>query len=281
MKISEALQATSKQLQKAGVDSPALDAKILLEAATGKTRAQLISQSETELSAQEISILQRLVQQRCERRPIAQILGYKEFYGRDFFVDENVLTPRPETELIIDAVKAYYVANASFSALDLGTGSGCIAITLAKEFPQAKIFAVDKSKKAVAIAQKNAYNLGVDSADFFCSDWLESIKTGAKFDIIISNPPYISLLERNNLAKELDFEPNAALFAEQDGLACYVQIAQQINKVFFTRLIVEIGKGQEAAVIEIFERHELKFETQHKDLAGIVRTLVFSKNNLT
>jgi len=276
MKISTALNLAVTALKDAGVDTPALDAKILLEQATGKTRAQIISHNEYELNRDEEAVFNILLQKRQSRIPVSQILGHKEFYGRDFVVDNNVLIPRPETELIIDVAKELFSAEDNFNILDLGTGSGCILLTLLKEFPQAKGTGADISKKAIAIAEKNRYNLGVDSAEFVYSDWLETVKTGMNFELVVSNPPYISLSESKSLDKELDFEPDTALFAAENGLECYRKIAESLNKVNFKYLILEIGMNQENDVIEIFEKHNIKFLKYYKDLNQIIRTLTFT-----
>ena len=276
MKISTALQFSVTALKNAGVESAALDAKILIEQATGKTRAQIIAHDDYVLSAAENVRFEELIAQRVRRIPVSQILGKKEFYGRDFVVDGNVLTPRPETELMIDAAKELFSTQNTFNILDLGTGSGCILLTLLQEFPHANGVGVDISKKAIAIAQQNSYNLKVESAEFICSDWLETVKIGTYFELIVSNPPYISLLDSDKLDKELNFEPNMALFADDNGLGCYKKIAESINKVNFKYLILEIGQNQENEVIEIFKQQNIRFLRQYKDLSGIIRTLTFT-----
>jgi release factor glutamine methyltransferase len=153
-------------------------------------------------------------------------------------------------------------------------------LTLLKEFPHAKGVGVDISKKAIAIAEKNSYNLKVESAEFISSDWLETVKNnticGTNFELIVSNPPYISLLDAKNLDKELNFEPETALFAADEGLKCYKKIAETINDVNFKYLILEIGINQETEVIEIFKQHNIKFLRYYKDLNGIIRTLTFT-----
>lgn len=277
MKISDALHSAVNRLKTAGVDGAALDARILLETATGKTRAQIIAHDEYELNAAEAAEFERILHQREQRIPISQILGSKEFYGRDFVVDSYVLTPRPETELMIDAALELFPADSKLNILDLGTGSGCILLTLLLEFPNAAGVGADISKKAIAIAEKNKYNLGVEGAELVCSNWLETVKNGTNFDLIVSNPPYISLTDKDTLAKELDFEPDTALFAGNDGLDCYRELADSLNDLSFKYLILEIGINQENEIIETFEKQEIKFLKQYKDLSGIIRTLVFAK----
>lgn len=275
MNISEALYFAVTKLKQVGIDSANLDAKILLEAATGKTRAQIIAHDDYELTAPEQKKFGDLVILREKRIPISQILGCKEFYGREFVVDSNVLTPRPETELIIDAAKKLFSADDNLRILDLGVGSGCILLTLLLELPNSTGIGTDISKKAIAIAEKNAYILGVEGAELICSDWLETAKNGTNFDLIVSNPPYISLQDKKSLARELDFEPDSALYAGDDGLECYRKIAESLNKVNFKFLILEIGQNQENEIIEIFEKQKIMFLEHYKDLNGIIRTLVF------
>lgn len=275
MKISEVLYQATSALKNAQVDSPALDAKILLEHATGKNRAQLIAHDDEELQPAQQALFDELLAKRLQRIPISQILGCKEFYGRDFVVDENVLTPRPETELMIDAAKELFAADEKFNILDLGTGSGCILLTLLSEFKNSSGVGIDISKKAIAIAERNKYNLRVEGAEFVCSDWLETVKTGANFELVVSNPPYISSLGVSDLEKELDYEPDTALFGGEDGLRCYEKIAESLNKINFKFLILEIGAGQETDIVEIFKKQNINLIKQYKDLGGIIRTLTF------
>lgn len=285
MNIAQAIKFAVNMLEDAGVASANLDTKILLEAATGKSRAQIIAHGEYELGEAEQKKFDELVALRARRIPISQVLGCKEFYGREFVVDGNVLTPRPETELMIDAAKKLFRKDENLHILDLGTGSGCILLTLLLEFPNASGIGADISKKAIAIAEKNKYILNVEGAELICSDWLETVRNGTNFDLIVSNPPYISLQDKKDLARELDFEPDSALFAGDDGLECYRKIADEIssrhNKVNFKYLILEIGQNQESEIIEIFEKQEIKFLEHYKDLNGIIRTLVFKKNQTT
>jgi release factor glutamine methyltransferase len=281
--IKSLLHFAITELKNVGVDSSNLDAKILLEHATGKSRAQIIAHDDYELTPQEQKQFEELLNLRKKRIPISQILGTKEFYGRDFIVDENVLTPRPETELIIDAAKNLFARDAKISILDLGVGSGCILLTLLSEFPHSSGVGADISKKAIAIAKKNSYSLGVEGVELICSNWLEAVKNGTKFDLIVSNPPYISLQDKNKLARELDFEPDSALYAGDDGLECYRKIAEslslRLNKVDFKYIILEIGQNQETEIIEIFEKQKIMFLQHYKDLNGIIRTLVFTNQS--
>jgi release factor glutamine methyltransferase len=266
-------------LSKAGVDSPDLDARVLLEFVTGKNRAFFIAHSEYELAADEKKHFDELLHRRANREPISQLVGKREFYGRDFLVSQDVLTPRPETELIIDAVKKLYPANSPISVLDLGTGSGCILLTILQEYPNSRGLGVDISQKALAIAKQNAYNLGVNNAELILSEWCENLDKQQKFNLIISNPPYIPQPEKATLDKDLSFEPDLALFGGDDGLVAYRRIAQEIKSLNFDFAIFEIGINQEKEVIEIFKAAGLKYVETLKDLQNIPRTLVFKKNN--
>ena len=271
------LKQAAEKLKQVGVETPELDACILLELATGKTRTFFIAHTEYELTPAEQKLFDELIKRRINREPISQILGKREFYGRDFVVSQDVLTPRPETELIIDAVKKLYVSGSKFQVLDLGTGSGCILLTILQEFSNSKGVGVDKSQKALAIAKQNAYNFGVNDAEFVLSEWCENLDKQQKFDLIISNPPYIPAPEKTTLDKDLSFEPDMALFGGDDGLDAYRKIAQEIEVLDFKFAIFEIGINQENEVIKIFEATKLKHVETLKDLQNIPRTLVFKK----
>lgn len=189
-----------------------LDFKLLLRHITGFNQAQLITHSEYELSEEQLVLLQELVRRRQNGEPLHYILGSKEFYSREFIVTENTLIPRPETELLVEKVLAIAPNNAKI--LDLGTGSGCIAITCKLEKPDLSIIAVDKYEATLTVAKRNALDLSAN-VKFVLSDWFSQVD--GVFDIIVSNPPYIAL---NDIYLEsLRFEPAHALTDNSDGLS--------------------------------------------------------------
>lgn len=276
MIISEILRDSARKLAKAGISSPELDARILLEEATGKSRSYIIANSESELSVAEINAFTKLMERRLKREPISQIMGRKEFWGREFEVSPDVLTPRPETELIIVAALKAFPKEKPLRILDLGTGSGCIILTLLMEFPDSTGIAVDISKTALAIARQNAYNHGIDRVEFVLSEWCENVAP-QRFDLIVSNPPYISLLNKNSLDKELSYEPETALFSGDEGLDSYREIAEDLSDMEFGLAIFEIGQNQEDEIRRIFAYHGIDCVGELSDLAGITRTMMFRK----
>ena len=221
-------------------------------------------------------ILMELVEQRRQHLPVAYILNNKEFYGRDFYVDQNVLVPRPETELLIDLVikEVGNRANKALEILDLGTGSGCIAITLAKELgSDCNFTAVDSSGAALEVARKNATRYEVsDRINFIQSDWFESLK-GKRFDLIISNPPYVNS-ELGELSPELKHEPQAALYADEQGLSDVKFLVSKFEEYSKPQAIFlcEIGSEQKVSLEEYCNSLGMEAEF-YNDLAGLVRVL--------
>ncbi len=207
-----------------------------------------------------------LVERRAGREPFSHIAGYRDFWKHRFRVDAHVLDPRPETELLVElALEAPFA-----KVLDLGTGSGCIVISLLAERPQAHGVGTDVSETAVLLAGENAAEIGViDRLVLPLSDWFEDV--GGRFDLIVSNPPYIAADEMAGLAPEVrDFEPRGALTDEGDGLSAYRAIAAGAADHLTDegRLLVEIGAGQGAAVSEIFRAAGLAHVAVHTDLDG-------------
>lgn len=277
MIISELIKRATRNFENAGIDTPKLDAIILLENVLEKERSYLIANSEREISEKQEKAFDKLVSRRLKREPVAQIIGKKEFFGREFKVSTEVLTPRPETEIIIETALKIFPHDAKINILDLGTGTGCILLTLLAELPNARGLGVDISKTALAMAKKNAYNLGVENVEFINSDWCNNLGTQQKFQLIVSNPPYIPMPEKTNLEADLSFEPETALFGGNDGLDCYRRLASDISKLDFDYAIFEIGINQEEQIKEIFKGYQISLKEVVKDLAGINRTMVFKK----
>ena len=220
--VREALRQTARHLEADAqlTESARLDAHQLIEIATGLTRVQMLAAPERPLSETESALLDRLLVQRLRHVPIQYLRGSQEFYGRSFFVTPDVLIPRPETESIIEEVLRISPDRASpLRIVDIGTGSGILAITLALEFAAAHITALDISPAALAIAQRNAQALGADPGRllFMQSDLLSAVGD-EQYDIIVSNPPYVPLTEAPTLHPQvLDHEPHLALFGGTDG----------------------------------------------------------------
>ncbi len=267
------LQASEK-LKHAGIDTPELDARVLLEFVTGKNRTFFITYPEYEINDKQRRSFDELIGRRINREPVSHIVGKKEFYGREFTVSSDVLTPRPETELIIDAAKQYFQPTEKLKILELGVGSGCIITTLMLEFTGSSGVGVDISNNALAIARQNAYKLGVQGIEFYCSDWTENVEA-QRFDLVVSNPPYIRSEDSKTLEAELGFEPEIALYAGSSGLDAYRKIAEGLRDFSFRYAIFEIGLGQEEEVSTIFNKNGFELLEAKKDLAGIIRTLIF------
>jgi release factor glutamine methyltransferase len=257
MSIDEWLKDANSQLQQVGVDSARLDAELILTFAMKKTREWLAAHGEYALKKPELKLANELLTRRLNREPIAYILGKKEFYGRDFIVTPDVLIPRPETEQIIELVKKLlrqfissqhaifarrYGENRSRLAvttdgfesdklpreqtatiLDVGTGSGAIAVTLALELPNAQIMASDISEKSLKVAKQNAKALGA-KVDFIKSDLLQNI-CNKQFDIIVANLPYVA--REWKTSPDIAYEPEIALFADNVGLELIKKLIQQ------------------------------------------------------
>lgn len=267
------VQAT-RDLRAAGVDDPTRDARILLAHALGVDRLRLtLILPDTVTPAQE-SAFATLVTARAARQPVAQIIGKRAFYGREFIVTPDVLDPRPDTELLVDTA----LEQAFDSVLDLGTGSGCILLTLLAERARATGIGGDLSADALAVAVRNAAALGLESrARFTQGSWFEVVQPDACFDLIVSNPPYIAADEMPGLAADVrDWEPHLALTPGGDGLDPYRILTKKAAQHLTAngRLIVEIGAGQGRAVHAMFAKAGFQHPKVLKDLSGHDRVVV-------
>ena len=251
-------------------ETPALDARLLLCRALGLDEKGFILRQNEEASCGEEAFFMNLVARRKTAEPVAYILGEKEFFGLSFLVDENVLIPRPDTEILVEWALANFKGGA---VLDIGTGSGCIAITLAKHFPKAKVFAADISPAALAVAQKNAARHGVDVA-FLQTDILHAFPNG-EFNLIVSNQPYIRPDVLKGLSPDVrEFEPHGALAGGGDGLVFYRAICQNAPAHLAPGglLAFEIGFDQANEVCALMEK-SFTGVTVVTDLAGCDRVV--------
>jgi release factor glutamine methyltransferase len=247
-----------------------LDAELLLRHVLEKDRAWLLTHPETELTAAQTSAYEKAIARRTMHEPIQYILGTQEFYGLDFLVKPGVLIPRPETEHLVEAALERLAGQPALNIVDVGTGSGILAVTLAKHLPVAQITAVDLSAAALSIARENAARHGVeDRIRFLTSDLLAALP-GECFDAIVSNPPYIPASEVLE-AQVRDYEPEQALFAGADGLDIYRRLVPQACTALRPGgwLLMEIGHGQRLALTALLEGwQEVAFVD---DLQGIPR----------
>jgi release factor glutamine methyltransferase len=268
--IREALRTAAERLELHRVSNARLTAEVLLTHVLGVSREYLHGHDDRILTSDESDRLETVIYDRVSGVPLQYVVGKQEFYGRYFHVNPSVLIPRPETEFIIEAVLENRGQTPFSRILDVGTGSGCIAVTLALEIPEAVVFASDISEEAVRVAHENARRLNA-SVQFVCMDLMDGISS--LFDFIISNPPYVAQGELNRLQREVrDHEPHVALFG---GLAIYRRLicgaAACLRPGGY--LIMEIGFEMEEAISKLFGEGWEQLPTK-TDLQGIPRTVV-------
>lgn len=271
MTIRDALHQSQQRFESHGVSSPRLNAEVLLSHVLSVDKAYLYTHDERELSGAETQRLEDAVYERVSGVPVQYIIGRQEFYGRYFAVNPTVLIPRPETELLVERVIGFHPA-AGARLVDVGTGSGCIGITLALELPQTKVTLTDVSLEALQTARANAASLGAN-VGIACMDLLEA--ASGTFDFIVSNPPYVSRAETSRLQREVrEHEPHVALFAADDGLAAYRQLIPSAQRLLRPGgyILMEIGFGLEERVLSLFEKGWDRLPTG-ADLQGIPRVV--------
>lgn len=271
----EALRTAIARLKEAGVEGPAIDARRLMEHAAGVPAGMLTVYMPDRIPPEALPVFDSLIEARAARKPVAQLTGKRDFRGRNFIVTADTLDPRPDTEALVD----WALQEPFTRVLDLGTGTGCILLSLLADMPEATGMGADLSDKALAVAKANAQALGLSArADFTASDWFENIN--GRFDLIVSNPPYIALDEMADLSPEVrDHEPRMALTDESDGVSVYRILAAQAG-AFLTpggRLAVEIGWQQGPAVAALFNDAGLDCVAIHPDLDGRDRVVVARK----
>jgi release factor glutamine methyltransferase len=292
--VGATLRHATSRLGKGGIARPQAEARILLEAATGLSRAAIIGFPERPLAREQLSEMERLVGRRVQREPISKILGWREFWSLDFRVTGDTLDPRPDSETLIEAVLARIgETHAPLRILDLGTGTGCLILALLSELPNARGLGIDISKDALSIAQFNAEHLGLGGrAEFKIGDWGRDISPGVfapelpgafapeRFDVIVSNPPYIETAALATLEPEVvRHDPRLALDGGREGLDAYRRLAPDAARLLKEGglLALEIGQGQGDAVREILREAGLESTAAATDLAGIERCLLFGR----
>lgn len=280
MRLLELYKDSAKKLEQQGILTSKLDVKILLSFLLDIDTKELIMYFNQHIDQKFINNFNQLFTRRLNREPIANIVNKKSFWSYDFFVNENVLTPRSDSEILVEAVLSNYNnMNENLNILDLGTGSGCLILSLLKIYKNASGLAVDISDKALQVAKQNAKNLKVENIKFLKNNWSDNIEE--KFDIIISNPPYIPTNDIKDLTPEVNkFNPILALDGGKDGLNCYRYLAESLDKNLKkdTKIFLEIGKNQEKDIEKIFNENGYKLLKIYKDLAEINRILCFKKN---
>ncbi len=254
--IRRLLDWTEKYFREKAIDSPRLDAQILLAHALGCKRIDLYVRSAELTTEEQRTAFKSQIKKRVEGCPVAYLVGQREFYHLNFDVNSSVLIPRPETEFLVVEVLRRIKDKEAPRVLDIGTGSGCIALSVAHQHKTAKITAIDVSAEALSMARKNAAKHGLSERVRFLESDLFAALSDEKFDVIVSNPPYISAAELPTLAKEVrDFEPRLALDGGPDGLAIYRRLIAEAPAHLEAGgyLLLEIGSTQEKPVRDLIE----------------------------
>lgn len=283
MRLSSFYQVTKKKLANAGIDRPDLDAKLLIQNVTGLSEVDFITNRDKGLSEAQIKQIDTYVRRRIKGEPVSKILGVREFWGLEFTVTEDTLSPRPDTETLIEMalrwVDAEGLRRSPLKILDLGTGTGCIPIALLSELSNATAIGVDISEKALLTAQRNAEKHKMSNRiKFVQGDWFEGIEDES-FDLIVSNPPYISESDIKNLSVEVkNHDPILALSGGNDGLDCYKKILFQLkNKLNGkNRAFLEMGFGQLEDLARLVDESNLLLCDSKADIAGIPRVVEIS-----
>ncbi|MGB0574342.1 MAG: peptide chain release factor N(5)-glutamine methyltransferase [Hyphomicrobiales bacterium] len=280
--ISNVLKDAANRLKNYGVTMPELDSRILLAHYLKVSKEYLIINHDQKLSTEQLKEYSKFIIRRGHGEPTSKITQSKEFYGREFIVNDFVLDPRPDSELIIDVVKENFSKDEDIKILDLGTGSGCLIITLLLELGNSRGLGLDISEKAIQVASLNAGKYSLDNRlSLVVSNWLESININS-FNVIISNPPYIPNNQISELAPEVkDFDPILALDGGDDGLRCYENILSQLNDNELnlkSMIMMELFSKNKNKVIESFikygfekEKIEIRKDYNNKDRLILIK----------
>jgi release factor glutamine methyltransferase len=273
MTVLEVLQATTAYFKKHNVESPRLNAEHLLAHVLGQKRIELYLEFERELTESERAPLRDLVKRRGEGEPLQHLLGTVEFCGHVFLCDKRAMVPRPETEELVEILKAE-IQDPKSKIVDVGTGSGVIGLSLAANFPEAEIVAVDVSHEALSLARENAARLTLgDRVQFLKSDLLENVE--GKFDLIVANLPYISAQDRNTLSREVLHDPEVALFAGERGDEVLRELIDKGRSHLRAggMLALEIGLGQTETLLSGLAEKKYRDIYSKNDYNGVTRFL--------
>lgn len=271
----------AQRLDKAGVSEPRMEAGLLLADAIDSNRAFILAHPEHALTANQLDVFWSSVSRRAGGEPLQYITGHQEFFKLDFEVTPAVLIPRPETELIVEAALEISRADPEHLILDIGTGSGCIVVSLLHELPAARATATDVSVETLSIARRNAERHGViERLALIQSDVFSAFQTRPRFSLIVSNPPYIAETEIESLQREVrDHEPLAALVSGADGLSHVRVLLRDVPEYLSSGgyFIFEIGFGQRDAVEQLIDAQVWNLIKIRTDLQDIARTFVLQK----
>lgn len=264
MTIAAWLESAKTQLVQVGIESPELESQVILSCALKVARTHLFAHPNSIVDVQDAD---QILKRRLNNEPLPYILGFREFFGRDFFVTQDVLIPRQETECLVEAVLAADFPN-NTRILDLGTGSGCIGITLKLERQEWDITLSDISNDALQIAKRNSEHLNAKVNLSQCNGI-----PNTDFDVLVSNPPYVAL--NDELGESVRrYEPGIALYSGETGYEFYEQIAHTCAPI--SLVFLEIGKGQQEQIKKLFAQNNYHLTRETADLSGIVRVLSFN-----
>lgn len=276
MIVEEALSRATRRLAEAGVETARLDARLLLASVDGMSASAVLLDPGRVLAADVESAFDQLVERRARREPVSRILGRREFWSLDFAISLATLDPRPDSETLVEAALAQFEPEPRRRVLDLGTGTGCLLLSVLSERPKWVGLGIDIAEEAVAVARANARTLELsERAHFQTGDWGKGL--AGTFDLILSNPPYIPSSEIAGLSPEVtSFDPLRALDGGTDGLDAYRALAPTLLRLLTPqgRAVIELGKGQVAAIAGIMEAAGLRALERRQDLAGVERCLV-------
>ena len=280
MTAGNAIRDAVRRLGQAGVKSPQVDVEWLLADLLSCNRSEIPLHAQTELPAEDLDRFSRSVERRTRREPLQHIMGTANFFGYDFQVSAEVLIPRPETEVLVELALEFLMHLPNPSVFDLGTGSGCIALSLAKRCSKASIIGSDVSREALALARANAVSLvTLDQVEFRHADGLAAFAKGEQVDLILSNPPYIPTANIDTLEPEVrDHDPRLALDGGADGMQFYRLLADdgQSHLKSGGKLMAEFGDGQAVTIVDLFDQAGWPTVTTANDLSHQPRILIAS-----
>lgn len=283
MRTKDLLHKAKQELKLLNISTPDLDAEVLIAKAVGKDRLNMLTTLDDTIAQQQLDTALQFIEQRKQYMPIAYILREKDFWKHTFYVDERVLIPRPESEAFLELALKYFTDKESpLKILDLGSGSGCLGISVLKEYKNATCLFADIELPALQVAMKNALSHNVsDRSNFVNTDWFSNIHD-TDFDLILSNPPYVDKAVK--LSDEVyNYEPHSALFGELKGSQPYIQIAIAIDKYLSQDgfALFEIGFNHFEDILAILKsNNNLEYVEVLKDLNGIKRCLSFKRKNI-
>lgn len=260
-----------------GIETPELDARIILKEVLSLDDKDLILKESLDIPDEMIEEIIAIESRRLNGEPISKIFKKRDFYNSTFLISNDVLDPRPETELIVEIANNFINKNEVKNILDLGTGSGCILLSILKENKMINGLGIDLSKDAISIAKQNSKKLNLETqSNFLVSNWMSSVNY--KYDLVVSNPPYIASEDIKKLSKSVKiYDPILSLDGGDDGLNSYRLIASDLKRIISMNalIIIEIGYNQSLQVIDIFKKNDFKLIKKYNDINGLDRVLTF------